>query len=145
MNWRELLFSFEGRASRKSYWLVALIGIALSIAVAMLMTLVGVGSDRFIIFVAVGLAFVIGIAVGVRRLHDRDKSGWWLLLFYGLPQVLDLVAELTTEDSPAWWMLQTPSAAIQLWALIELGFLRGTAGSNRFGPDPLAKAGMEAA
>src|SRR5262249_44348098 len=53
-----------------------------------------------------------GIAVGAKRFHDRDKSGWFLLIF--LVPVLGL-----------------------LWLLIELGFFRGTVGHNRFGPDPL--------
>ena len=47
-----------------------------------------------------------------KRWHDRDKSGWWALL--------NLIPVIGT-----------------LWILIECGFLRGTYGGNRFGPDPL--------
>jgi uncharacterized membrane protein YhaH (DUF805 family) len=50
----------------------------------------------------------------IKRSHDRDRSGWFILLF--------LVPLLN------------------LWPLIELLFLRGTIGSNRFGPDPVPQA-----
>ena len=51
--------------------------------------------------------------VYIKRFHDRDKSGWWVLL--------NLVPVI------GW-----------LWALIDNGFLRGTDGPNRFGENPLA-------
>ena len=57
------------------------------------------------------LSICIYIAVCIRRARDRNKSGWWALL-YIIPYV-------------GW-----------LWALIELGFFPGTKGPNRFGPDP---------
>jgi uncharacterized membrane protein YhaH (DUF805 family) len=55
-----------------------------------------------------------GIAILIKRSHDRDRSGWFILLF--------LVPFLN------------------LWPLIELLFLRGTIGSNRFGPDPVPQS-----
>lgn len=57
------------------------------------------------------IGVVIFIVACVKRAHDRNKSGWWTLL-YILPYI-------------GW-----------LWALIELGCLEGTKGPNRFGPDP---------
>jgi uncharacterized membrane protein YhaH (DUF805 family) len=53
------------------------------------------------------------LAVSVKRWHDRDKSGAWVLL-----NLLPVIG----------W----------IWALIDNGFLRGTSGPNRFGDDPLA-------
>jgi uncharacterized membrane protein YhaH (DUF805 family) len=72
--------------------------------------------------------------VGIKRLHDRDKSGWWLLVFYVLPGVLNTIG----ESLAAGWIFSLASFAVSIWALVELGFLRGTAGPNRYGPDPLA-------
>ncbi len=63
-----------------------------------------------VIFVA---AVWIGFAVGVKRYHDRGKSGWWVLIV--LVPVIG-----------------------GLWYLIECGFLRGTIGPNAYGPDPVA-------
>ncbi len=57
------------------------------------------------------LAYWLIIAAYVKRFHDRDKSAWWLLV--GFVPVLG-----------------------PIWLLIELGFLRGTIGANRYGPDP---------
>ena len=52
------------------------------------------------------------IAVGIKRCHDRNRTGWFLLI--GLIPL------------------------VNIWLVVELGFLRGTVGQNRFGPDPLA-------
>ena len=53
------------------------------------------------------------LAVYAKRWHDRDKSGWWSLILF------------------------VPIIGF-IWFLIECGFLRGTEGPNRFGPDPIA-------
>ncbi len=53
----------------------------------------------------------IGLAVNVKRAHDRGRSGLFLLV------------------------LLIP--IVQLWPLVELYFFRGTSGQNEFGPDPL--------
>ena len=78
---------------------------------------------------------------GIKRLHDRNKSGWWVLLFYGAPTALSAVAALLesgAETSLAVLLFQLVNLVILVWALIELGCLRGTIGQNRYGPDPLA-------
>jgi uncharacterized membrane protein YhaH (DUF805 family) len=51
----------------------------------------------------------------VKRYHDRNKSGWWILIVF-VPVIGGL------------------------WYFIECGFLRGTPGPNTYGPDPLAAA-----
>jgi uncharacterized membrane protein YhaH (DUF805 family) len=99
--------------------------------------IVGRGLAVFIIFVVISvLAFVSSLALGVKRLHDRDKSGWWILLFYIVPEVLN--GAVQTTDSQGVVLVGTiASVVIAIWGFIELGCLRGTAGPNRFGPDPL--------
>ena len=54
----------------------------------------------------------ISIAVGIKRFHDRNKSGVWILIIF-----VPLIGSL--------------------WYLIECGFLKGTTGPNNYGPDPL--------
>jgi uncharacterized membrane protein YhaH (DUF805 family) len=78
------------------------------------------------------------IVVAVKRLHDRNKSGWWLAILYGVPFVLDSGAYGVVSDHPLY--LTAPATLINLWALIELGFLRGSRGPNRFGEDPIGDA-----
>ena len=76
----------------------------------------------------------VGLAVATKRLHDRNRSAWWLVPFYALPVVLDGVGGALGEIGI---VLSLASFAISIWALVELGFLRGTPGPNPYGPDPL--------
>jgi uncharacterized membrane protein YhaH (DUF805 family) len=108
-----MFFSLRGRVSRRQFWLygvLALVGFA-----ALGHVLLGIARVRLhSAEIIVNLLLVWpALAVSAKRWHDRDKSGWWLLLNL-LPAV-------------GW-----------LWALVDNGFLRGTHGPNRFGEDPLA-------
>jgi uncharacterized membrane protein YhaH (DUF805 family) len=89
------------------------------------------------------------IAVMVKRLHDRNKSGLWFLFFWLLPQLLFLAGGFIgyrmmrmadSFEQAVIWMVSLMGAAnlLFLWAFVELFCLQGTAGENRFGPDPLA-------
>ena len=77
---------FNGRASRKEFWAVMLFSVLISFALQLLYTLGFAISDNLglllaLPFVIFSLGMVIPqLAVSVRRLHDTDKSGWWLLL-----------------------------------------------------------------
>ena len=129
-----LLFSFQGRINRAKYWIATITYISVTIA------LVGLGfffSFHAIFFVVGAIVFVAltvsGLAVGIKRLHDRDMSGWWLLVFYLLPPVLDGLGR--AMGIPLIFSLA--GSAVSIWALVVLGFLRGTSGANQFGPDPL--------
>jgi len=129
-----LLFRFQGRINRAKYWIATVTYISVTIA------LVGLGFFfRFdtIFFVIAAVAFIAvtvsGIAVGIKRLHDRDMSGWWLLVFYLLPAVLDGIGRAL--GVPVIFSLA--GSVVSIWALVVLGFLRGTNGANQYGPDPL--------
>ena len=78
----------------------------------------------------------IGLAIGAKRLHDRDKSAWWLLVFYVLPGILSSLGN--QMDDLGFLILHVVSFAITVWAFVELGCLRGTLGPNQYGPDPLS-------
>ncbi|MBR3938832.1 MAG: DUF805 domain-containing protein [Bacteroidales bacterium] len=64
---------FKGRARRKEYWMFALINWLIGVV----MGLLGLAILSWIYSIA---ALIPGLAVGVRRLHDIGKSGWWLLI-----------------------------------------------------------------
>ena len=138
-----LLFSFQGRLNRKRYWLTSI-----TILVIILLILF---SALFLIrehqFALAGLEFVllailylplvwVGLALGAKRLHDRDKSAWWLLLFYFVPGILGTTADRIGGGTGI--ILHIAGFAITVWAFVELGCLRGTVGPNQYGPDPLA-------
>jgi len=137
MSWARLLFSFSGRFNRARYW-------GLSLLLAATLIAVTVAADRLDmtpVWAAAGIVTIVvlaaGLAIGVKRLHDRDKSGWWILIFYVTPLLLDGIAEWI-EGWPVG-VLRLANLAISVWALIELGIRRGTRGPNRFGDDPLGE------
>ncbi len=68
---------FTGRARRKEYWMFMLINVLISILINFVAIKVGLPILGTIYSLAV---LVPGIAVGVRRMHDTDHSGWWLIL-----------------------------------------------------------------
>lgn len=69
---------FSGRASRKEYWMFFLINVIIAFAIGIIEGLTG-SSDALSNIYSFA-TFLPSIAVGVRRLHDTDRSGWWLLL-----------------------------------------------------------------
>jgi uncharacterized membrane protein YhaH (DUF805 family) len=123
----DLLFGFQGRANRAKWWLVALaIFVVEMIVFAALFGGVAMSGDpeqiraavmaplALIVLVVFGVvATWVSLAVAVKRYHDRNKSGWWILIVF-VPVIGGL------------------------WYFIECGFLRGTPGPNSYGPDPLA-------
>lgn len=101
------LFSFGGRINRQTYWIIVIALIVIEAIMALLIrsdntALIALASIVFIVL------FVASLATQVKRWHDRDKSGWWVLI-----TLVPLIGAL--------------------WSLIELGFLPGTPGNNRFG------------
>lgn len=112
--------TFSGRAPRSEYWWFVVFQILVNIATGVLdtalfgaLSLLTVGEiDAFTPLTTLAtLALLIpSIAVSVRRFHDMDRSGWWLLL------VLTGIGAII----------------VFFWFMV-----RGTRGPNRFGPDPL--------
>jgi uncharacterized membrane protein YhaH (DUF805 family) len=93
--------NFNGRASRSAYWWYAL---ALLIADVVLQIISGVaGSSALTLLISLILLVVglSGLSVGVRRLHDTDKSGWWILI--GIIPIIGtiiLIVFLCTPGTP---------------------------------------------
>jgi uncharacterized membrane protein YhaH (DUF805 family) len=101
----------------------------------------------------IGLANAwIAFALSVKRLHDRDRTGWWLLwqlLIIVLAVFLIIVAIAVPQEQGALWYALAGAAGlaafvISIWLFVQIGFLRGTQGPNRFGPDPLGPARADA-
>jgi uncharacterized membrane protein YhaH (DUF805 family) len=88
------------------------------------------------------------LAIGVKRLHDRDRSGWWIVVFYIVPWRLGSVVNVADKqgNDTVGLVAGLVGLVCVIWGLVELGFLRGTRGPNRFGPDPLQpELGLSAA
>src|SRR6185437_2885245 len=151
MNLTTLLFSFQGRINRARYWWVVLINLALfTVCLVFALALIGLEISNatpwtaapvnylfMAIFAVVGLLMIwSSTAAGIKRLHDRDQSGWWMLVFWGVGAIVDLLQETATTSSSKF-ILGVGSLAVTVWVIVELGCLRGTVGPNRFGDDPL--------
>ena len=147
-----LFFGFRGRINRARYWLVLLILFTADVPLTLVGRAVGGGTTFQVVSYAVNLAiFISTLALGIKRLHDRDRSAWWLLLFYVGPFLVGMTGWLflwATAGSFgdvrvfSLFLLRLSllaGFALGIWGLVEIGFRRGTAGYNRFGADPLAK------
>jgi uncharacterized membrane protein YhaH (DUF805 family) len=149
MSMSQLLISFRGRLNRKPYWMAA-IGVTVVVAVVLLIFWALSGEHELAAFIAVWALFAIlyiplvwvGLAISAKRLHDRDKSAWWLLLFYAVPLVLSAASSRIGDSG---FILDLAGLAIIIWAFVELGCLRGTIEPNRYGPDPLPPPALPAA
>jgi uncharacterized membrane protein YhaH (DUF805 family) len=142
MSMTQLLFSFQGRLNRKPYWMTAIATMVI-IIVLLLFALILIREHRFefagltlVLLVILYIPLIwIGLAIGAKRLHDRDKSAWWLLVFYAAPGILSTAGN--RMEDVGFIILHIISFGISVWAFVELGCLRGTPGPNRYGPDPL--------
>ncbi|MFY9769200.1 MAG: DUF805 domain-containing protein [Xanthobacteraceae bacterium] len=140
MDWAYLLNSFEGRISRKTFW----IGMAVLVSAEILGHLVAQTLQGDRLSAIVDLAFTYPeFAIATKRAHDRDLPIWILFIFFGGGAMLDLltVLQLTGSDeqpSGLSLVIAVPFTVLLVALLIELGFRRGTIGPNQYGPDPVA-------
>ncbi|HBV77022.1 MULTISPECIES: DUF805 domain-containing protein [Vibrio] len=76
--------TFSGRARRKEYWYFILVSLVITFILSFVDVMLGLHSDKYDtgVFQSIyALAILIpSIAVAVRRLHDTNRSGWWLLI-----------------------------------------------------------------
>ena len=127
MDFMHIFLSFNGRLRRLHFW----IGILILWVVEVVIMAVTVGPAISAAAAAggggVGPLGIIGyllllvlvwpaLAIQVKRWHDRDKSGWWVLIAF-----IPIIGAI--------------------WVLIECGILDGTPGPNRFGPSPKGVSG----
>ncbi|HLW69833.1 MAG TPA: DUF805 domain-containing protein [Candidatus Binataceae bacterium] len=124
---------FKGRAPRSEYWWFVIFGIVVNTVARLIPVLA----------VIVGLGLILpNLAVHVRRLHDIDRSGWYLLLPSPAASLTLIFLAMTySTGQPVfgglWIIFALITAGCYLILLIWC-CLRGTVGPNRFGPDPFA-------
>jgi uncharacterized membrane protein YhaH (DUF805 family) len=142
----QFMFGASGRINRAKYWRSMLIYIGAGMMTAVILfTAAETAAPLFVIMVVLVLIpwLIWGLAFTTERLHDRDKSAWWLVVFYVLPGVLTQITDLSlfagVTDIVLQKILALAAFALTIWGFIEIGFLRGTAGENAYGPDPLSQ------
>jgi uncharacterized membrane protein YhaH (DUF805 family) len=157
---------FRGRSRRKEYWMFYLFTILIGIAFAILSAVVGgtaalSGNETTalaaggavgiiaILQLVINLGLIVpSIAVGVRRLHDTDRTGWWLwapvvgvvVLFGGLAGAGLSISQPNAASGIGNLVVVGIVGGIVIFAIALAVFvfmcLPGTDGPNRFGPDP---------
>ena len=139
MDWLYLLDSFNGRISRKPFWIAfGIVGVANLLVYYLAEAIDG---DR--LSAIFDLAFTYPqFAIAAKRGHDRNLPPWLVGVVFALSVVLDLLVVLDlagSKDEPnaVAVVLSVSMLVLGLALLIELGFRRGTIGPNRYGPDPL--------
>lgn len=143
--------NFSGRSRRKEYWMFFLFNILISIVLSILDKVLGldnivsIGGTAFRNNGIIGslyslLIFVPSLSVGVRRLHDTNRSGWYLMLPFA-----PLLLMLVTSFLP---VLGVIVGLMGFLAMIVLGVLLivflatdGDAGENDYGPNPKDEEG----
>jgi uncharacterized membrane protein YhaH (DUF805 family) len=150
LNWRWLLFGFSGRINRAEYWFTMLVYGIVGIVLSGIGYMAGDTVPFQALCFTVDLALTVSwLAVAVKRLHDRDKSAWWVVGLYGFPVVLiciGLAAGFAGSDgmgelAGVWGFLArlciVAAVGIAFWFFVELACFRGTPGYNRYGPDSI--------
>ena len=95
--------NFTGRARRAEFWWYFLANLIITIVLNIIDAALGWGSGYGGILSGIyALAVLLpGLAVGIRRLHDADKSGWWLLLvFIPIVGIIVLIVFWATDGTP---------------------------------------------
>ena len=136
--------NFRGRASRHEYWWFVLFSVLVGMALSLLSS-VAAGMVPVSFFVLLNGIVSLGLslpqpALAVRRLHDTNRTGWWLLGPVLGSTLLSVGFLLFIDDSfatAAGWIFGGLLILI-VTGTINLVFLllRGDAASNRFGPPP---------
>ena len=78
------------------------------------------------------------LAISIKRLHDRDKSGWWMVPFFVIPGLYNQFEDRLPNSYPVL-ALGLMIGVLLFWGIIEIYFLRGSPRTNRFGSSPLPK------
>jgi uncharacterized membrane protein YhaH (DUF805 family) len=161
MTFWQKMFSFEGRIGRQDFWICHLIlfGISIVLGIALFSAAIGpilalgMASEKnggdvddaaalaamAPLFPMMGIFFLAqlamlwpSLAIDVKRLHDRDQSGWLVLIFVFAKFVswIPIIGLIPGLGSFLFW-------------LINLGILEGTMGPNRYGPSPNPAYGTE--
>ena len=113
-------FDFKGRSTRSEYWwwllFVVLAGIALTIVDMGIGTFNYESGDGLLSGLFKLATLIPGLALGARRLHDINKSAWWLLMWLSFLLIIPMII---------------PMIVLLVWAARQ-----GDNGTNRYGPDP---------
>lgn len=146
MDFNYLFTSLDGRINRAKWWAGVIIIAVVAIIVGLIIGLVLGESTagRIVLFIVQLILLYPGYAVSAKRFQDRNKPAMYALigiavgLLYSLLAMFGVVGVDPAGQAGALeWIFMLAFLVVGIWYLIELGILKGTAGPNQYGPDPL--------
>lgn len=114
MDWQDLFLTNAGRLDRQPWWIGSIILAVISFIARLILLLIfgHHSSIGHLLYLIIDLLLIYAsINIGIKRFHDRDKSGWWVLI-----ALIPIIG----------W----------IWYIIECGILPGTDGPNKYDPNP---------
>ncbi len=144
MELSNLFTSLDGRIGRANFWIGAVV---ISVVGALIWWIIRALLDetigaRILLFVLMLALLYPAYAVSAKRFQDRDKPAMYALILSAVALLYALLFVFGLVGSRESWaaldgVFLVVFLAIGVWYLIELGILKGTAGPNQYGPDPL--------
>jgi uncharacterized membrane protein YhaH (DUF805 family) len=143
MDYACLLFSFRGRLNRARY-----VGVQFALLIVWLaLWLKSPFLHWQVLHWVAAIALIwVNTATTAKRLHDRNRNGWWTLavlaidhlsyMYYGLFFGLNFGVDISIAKELLLVLFAVCLSLLQTWIVIELFFMIGTDGQNRFGSDP---------
>jgi uncharacterized membrane protein YhaH (DUF805 family) len=144
MDFNYLFTSLDGRINRAKWWagFIIIIVVAIVVGLIVLSVLGDSVAGRIVSFIVQLILSYPAYAVGAKRFQDRNKPAMYALvgiaigLLYGLLAIFGVVGDPVSQGALDW-IFMLAFLAVGIWYLVELGILKGTAGPNQYGPDPL--------
>ena len=145
--WGQKFFSVRGRMGRSDFWVChVLLSVAMFVVYFVMFLfglLIGIGAGHMaagiygVVCVLIATLLVIWplIALYAKRIHDRNKTAWLILI----PIAAQILVDISAVALPVALtiLLGIADFVIAVWFLVEFGCLRGTIGPNRYGADPV--------
>ena len=138
-----LLFGFRGRISRAMWWVAMLVAIVFMFLVGFplaFLVLPRIENADIVVFLywsTLFLGTLTHFAINIKRLHDRNRSGWWQILYF---IVLSLFPYSCSREG-ALYIQENPAIPLLLFVgfiypVVQIFFLPGNKEKNRYGPPP---------
>ena len=144
-DYNRLYMTTDGRIGRQDFWIGILglfvVGIVVTVILSLLFGMMRFAGRLVGFLLQLVLAYP-AYALFAKRFQDRDKPGIYAVILIGINIVVGLFSLIGITGSPTgmnWFgsLLSLVSLAVAIWFLVELGILRGTVGTNQYGPDPV--------
>lgn len=155
MSVTQILFGFNGRIRRRTWWLWSLVMSAIVIAMefaafnfiahkSFMEAALVIKTDPVVMGIMVGICLLIlwpQLALNIKRGHDRDRPA---ALIGGLVVAMQVMNLMPPIDPLIDGVLKIAAFLIGVYLFIEMGCIDGTKGPNRFGPSPKQPDAAEA-